>query len=132
MAVTMVARGKYYHSPHRREYLNGQRFHVDSEAEADRIERRKKAMRAEVQPASQADFPPTGATAEQGQQPRTDDDDLPALRAEYEGAAGKRPFMGWGAGELRRRIAELKGSNVPPASTTDPAWTLLVPSQDIG
>ena len=36
-----------------------------------------------------------------------DDDsapDLKALRAEYEKAVGKKPFTGWDADELRRRI----------------------------
>jgi len=32
-------------------------------------------------------------------------DDLPALRAEYQAKMGKRPFPGWGADELRRRMA---------------------------
>lgn len=34
------------------------------------------------------------------------DDDLSALRAEYQEVVGKRPFHGWGADELRKRIAE--------------------------
>lgn len=33
-------------------------------------------------------------------------DDLAALRAEYAEKIGKRPFMGWGAEELRARIGE--------------------------
>lgn len=32
-------------------------------------------------------------------------DDLPALRARYEEVVGKRPFPGWHADELSRRIA---------------------------
>lgn len=31
-----------------------------------------------------------------------------ALRAEYEGIVGKRPFMGWDAAKLREKIAEAK------------------------
>lgn len=33
-------------------------------------------------------------------------DDIAALRAEYLRKVGKRPFHGWGAAELRRRMAE--------------------------
>lgn len=33
-------------------------------------------------------------------------DDLKVLRAEYTEKLGKRPFPGWGAEELKRRIAE--------------------------
>ena len=36
----------------------------------------------------------------------TPDDDLPGLRASYESAFGKRPFMGWDAETLRTKIAE--------------------------
>lgn len=32
-------------------------------------------------------------------------EDLPALRAEYQEKMGKRPFPGWGADELRKRMA---------------------------
>ncbi|MEO9230378.1 MAG: hypothetical protein ABI216_15740, partial [Devosia sp.] len=32
--------------------------------------------------------------------------DAQALRAEYEIVVGKKPFMGWQADELRKRIAE--------------------------
>lgn len=32
-------------------------------------------------------------------------EDLSDLRAEYERAVGRRPFMGWDAAELRKRIA---------------------------
>jgi hypothetical protein len=32
--------------------------------------------------------------------------DIAAFRAEYEARFGKRPFMGWDADELRKRIAE--------------------------
>jgi hypothetical protein len=33
-------------------------------------------------------------------------DDVAALRAEYEAKLGKKPFMGWDADELRKRMAE--------------------------
>lgn len=33
-------------------------------------------------------------------------DDLAALRAEYQDVLGKRPFNGWDAGTLRKKIAE--------------------------
>jgi len=33
------------------------------------------------------------------------DDDLPALRAEYQQKMGKRAFPGWGAAEIRKRMA---------------------------
>lgn len=33
-------------------------------------------------------------------------DDLGALRDQYQDAVGKRPYHGWDAAELRRRIAE--------------------------
>lgn len=32
-------------------------------------------------------------------------DELTRLREEYQSAVGKRPFMGWGADELRKKIA---------------------------
>lgn len=32
--------------------------------------------------------------------------DLAELRTEYERVLGKKPFMGWGADELRKRMAE--------------------------
>ncbi|MDF3606324.1 hypothetical protein PE067_09350 [Paracoccus sp. DMF-8] len=32
-------------------------------------------------------------------------DDLAELRKEYEALIGKRPYMGWGADELREKIA---------------------------
>lgn len=35
-------------------------------------------------------------------------DDLSDLRAEYLAAVGRRPFSGWDAAELARRIAEAK------------------------
>lgn len=34
--------------------------------------------------------------------------DLAALRAEYEAVVGRRPFMGWGADELRNKMAAIK------------------------
>ena len=35
-------------------------------------------------------------------------EDLAALRAEYEAKVGKRPFMGWDADTLREKIASAK------------------------
>jgi len=35
-------------------------------------------------------------------------DDVPALRAAYETAVGKRPFPGWDAETLRTKIAEAR------------------------
>lgn len=32
------------------------------------------------------------------------DDEITALRAEYERVVGKRPFMGWGVDKLREKI----------------------------
>lgn len=37
-----------------------------------------------------------------------DPEELAALRADYQQALGKRPYYGWDADELRRRIAEAK------------------------
>lgn len=37
-------------------------------------------------------------------------DDLPALRAEYQAATGKRAFHGWGAETLRAKIEEARAS----------------------
>jgi hypothetical protein len=38
------------------------------------------------------------------------DDDLAALRAEYERAVGRRPFMGWDAATLREKMAAAASS----------------------
>lgn len=38
------------------------------------------------------------------------DDTLQKLRAEYEAALGKRPYMGWNAETLREKIAEAKAA----------------------
>lgn len=38
-------------------------------------------------------------------------EDLTVLRAEYQEAVGKRAFHGWGAAELRKRIAEFKAED---------------------
>jgi hypothetical protein len=38
------------------------------------------------------------------------DDDLSALRAEYERAVGRRPFMGWDAATLREKMAAAASS----------------------
>lgn len=35
-------------------------------------------------------------------------DDIKALRAEYQQAAGKRPFHGWDVDDLKAKIAEAK------------------------
>lgn len=37
--------------------------------------------------------------------PEPAQDDTAALRAEYEAMLGKKPFMGWDADELRKRMA---------------------------
>ena len=41
--------------------------------------------------------------------------DLTELRAEYTAALGKKPFNGWDADELRRRIAAHDAEEIPPA-----------------
>ncbi|WP_422366405.1 hypothetical protein [Pelagibius sp.] len=46
-------------------------------------------------------------TLEGGQE----DDDLAALRAEYEEAVGKKPFNGWDADTLREKIAAAKAAS---------------------
>lgn len=38
-------------------------------------------------------------------------DEMAALRAEYEEALGKRPFMGWDADTLREKIAAAKAGD---------------------
>ena len=42
-------------------------------------------------------------------EPVADDDDLAALRAEYQDVVGKKAYHGWSADELRDKIAEAKG-----------------------
>lgn len=42
------------------------------------------------------------------QSPDPQPDDLAALRAEYQNAVGKRPYMGWDAEVLRLKIAAAK------------------------
>ena len=44
-------------------------------------------------------------------EPVADDDDLAALRAEYQGVVGKKAFHGWDSGTLRDKIAEAKGGD---------------------
>ena len=39
-------------------------------------------------------------------EPVADDDELAALRAEYQDAVGKKAFHGWSAEEIRSRIAQ--------------------------
>lgn len=39
-----------------------------------------------------------------GGSPKPEGDELPALRALYQDKLGKRPFMGWDADELRKRL----------------------------
>lgn len=41
-------------------------------------------------------------------EPVADDDDLTALRAEYQDVVGKKAFHGWSGDELRDKIAEAK------------------------
>ncbi len=50
--------------------------------------------------ATEADAAPGGTAAPAGAP-----DDIKALRAQYEAATGRKPFMGWDADELRRRMA---------------------------
>ena len=40
--------------------------------------------------------------------PEASDDDLSALRSEYQAAIGKKAFHGWDADTLRAKIAEAK------------------------
>ena len=51
------------------------------------------------------DGAPGGSTKPEG-----DREEINALRAEYKDTLGKRPFPGWDADELRRRIAEAAAS----------------------
>lgn len=46
---------------------------------------------------------PDGNLPDHSKQPG---EDLTALRAEYQAKVGRRPFGGWGAEELRKRMAE--------------------------
>lgn len=48
----------------------------------------------------------TYMTRDMQAQARRDDEELSALRVEYQEVVGKRPFHGWDADELRQRIAE--------------------------
>lgn len=41
--------------------------------------------------------------------------DLTELRKQYEKVVGKRPFPGWGADELNRRMVEAADQDGPPA-----------------
>ena len=43
-----------------------------------------------------------------------DDTDINALRAEYESVLGKKPFNGWSAEELMRRIADAREGHPDP------------------
>jgi hypothetical protein len=52
--------------------------------------------------------PPTPPNDPNPPTPPSADDDLAALRAEYEKAVGRRPFMGWDAVTLREKMAAAK------------------------
>ena len=41
-------------------------------------------------------------------EPVADDDEITALRAEYQDVVGKKAYHGWSADELRAKIAEAK------------------------
>lgn len=45
-------------------------------------------------------------TADDGAPPIAHVDDLAALREQYQAAVNKKPYHGWDADELRKRIAE--------------------------
>ena len=44
-------------------------------------------------------------------EPVADDDEITALRAEYQDVVGKKAFHGWDAGTLREKIAEANGGD---------------------
>lgn len=44
-------------------------------------------------------------------EPVADDDEITALRAEYQDVVGKKAFHGWDADTLRDKIAEAKGGD---------------------
>jgi hypothetical protein len=46
MAIVMIAVGRYYDKANRKEYPDGGRFSVETDGEADRLERLRKAKRA--------------------------------------------------------------------------------------
>lgn len=51
-----------------------------------------------------------GEPEPENETPTTDEpvDDIPALRDEYQQVVGRKAFHGWGADELRQRIADAK------------------------
>lgn len=51
----------------------------------------------------------TYMTRDMRAQARQEDEELSALRAEYQEVVGKRPFHGWDAETLREKIEEAKG-----------------------
>lgn len=55
-------------------------------------------------------FDPDGNGDPGGSSKPAPDPELPALRAEYTEKLGRRPFPGWDADELRRRMAEADAS----------------------
>ena len=44
-------------------------------------------------------------------EPVAEDDEITALRAEYQDVVGKKAFHGWDAGTLRDKIAEATGGD---------------------
>lgn len=50
----------------------------------------------------------TYLTRDMQAQARRDDEELSALRVEYQEVVGKRPFHGWDADALREKIAEVQ------------------------
>lgn len=120
MSIKMTATRRYYRLEDRREYAAGEPFYVVDDREADKLERLRKAVRAdgaEVK-ASPTDLPkaepepvPVPVSA-----PPTPSD-IAAMRDEYEAVVGKRPFPGWKPDELRKRMddyrrAALTGSDL--------------------
>lgn len=108
MSVKMIASKRYYRLEERREYAPREAFLARDDAEADRLERTGKAVRAQAVAASEALAIPKTA------------EDIVALRGDYETMVGKRPFMGWDAAQIREKMASYKRRDLksPEYSTT--------------
>jgi hypothetical protein len=109
MRVPMVAISKIPFTYGTRRLRAGDTFEADNDGHCALLTRRGLAIDPNSRDRVPLAPPPPAFTAALDAAARpeapADDGRLPALRKAYAEALGKRPFPGWGAEELERRIA---------------------------